>query len=178
MPLTLVTTVGAATANSYATVLEADTLAEEVAPPPEAWLASSADEKKRALVTACRRLEEERYPGTRVDATQALEWPRSGSYDRDRVTLIDTTVIPPVLKRGQIVLAFAIRKSLKVGEDGFAPSDLSGLTSLSLGSELSMGFDNSDASVGVPATERVMAQTIRPMLGNLVYAPQPRFVRG
>jgi len=176
MPLTLVTTVGAATANSYATVAEAATLAEDLAPPPTAWLGSSSDEKNRDLVTACRRLEEERYPGSRVTATQALEWPRTGVYQRDGVTLFAIDVIPPLLKRGQILLAFAIRKALDAGEDSLAPSDLSGLSSLSLGSELSMDFAGSVASV--PVIERVMAQTIRPMLGNLVYAPQPRFVRG
>jgi len=177
MPLTLVTTVGAATANSYATVLEADTLAAELAPPPAAWLASSADEKGRALVTAFRRLDRECFLGARVDGMQAGEWPRSGTYQPDYVTLIDTTVVPVSIKRAQILIAFAIRKAIAAGDDGLAPSDLAGLSSIDLGSELSMTFDGAGAGA-IPTIERLMAQTIRPLLGNLVYAPQPRMVRG
>lgn len=100
MALTLNATPGDATANSYATVAEAQAIVDYRvgSASTTAWAALSADQKIQALVTATRYIDTigEDFIGDRTDpATQALEWPRSGTdFDDDELpaTLVDATI--------------------------------------------------------------------------------------
>lgn len=81
MAVTVVATPGSASANSYATIAEADTY-HEAHPHAAAWDDADDDQKGRALVTATRLLDELFvWKGSVVDDVQALLWPRSGVYE-------------------------------------------------------------------------------------------------
>lgn len=172
MPLTLVTTAGAATANSYATEAETNTVALELYPEPTAWQVASTDLRQRALVTATRRLDRDRYVGARVDDTQGLEWPRRGVREPGRTTLYSETAIPDRLVRACGLLAIWL--VAQVGDP--AISDGAGLQSFSFGSDVSMAFEPGSGALG--SLETYYRQAIRPVLGPLVYVPQPHLVRG
>ena len=68
-------TVGAADANSYITLAEAQAFADGDIDAVE-WYAASTDQKIRALITATRNLDLVGFVGTRSTTTQALAWPR------------------------------------------------------------------------------------------------------
>lgn len=98
----LVATVGGATANSYATVDDADDLAESRATTQAAtWRDSSDDDAKaRALMTATAAIDaipsqSLDFVGDRATDTQALEWPRTGTDYADDVLptrLVNATI--------------------------------------------------------------------------------------
>lgn len=78
-PSALVTTAGAATANAYCTVAEADAYHENLplAAVRVIWTAASTDDKTRAILTATRLIDGTfDFIGGRVTTTQALAWPR------------------------------------------------------------------------------------------------------
>ena len=122
MAITIVATVGSATANSYITLSDANAIVEGLTPDDDvkAWEAGSTsdDYRNRALYTACQRIDRERFLGARADDTQALQWPRTGVRKPD--TYINTyavgfpfrittdyytdTEIPDQIKKAQFVL--------------------------------------------------------------------------
>lgn len=79
MPSTLLATAGAANANAYCTVVEADAYHDDL---PRAdvrllWTTAATDDKTRALLSATMLLDRAfEWIGQRVTRTQALEWPR------------------------------------------------------------------------------------------------------
>ena len=87
MAVTVVATVGSATANSYLTVADADTLLN-LRLGIDLWTAASTDDKGRALIMATRDIDSNRFHGYKVDSAQALEFPRSGQS-------VASTSIPP-----------------------------------------------------------------------------------
>lgn len=180
MPLVLVTTAGSATANAFCDLAYAATVAEEVFPAPVAWLEASLDDQNRAIVALTRRIGEERLRGDRVDSTQALAFPRSGILDQAELEAESTTAIPERVKRATAIGAFEVIRLWKQAGQGEAqvagPSQNAGLSGFSLGSEFSATLETG-AGRETPF-ERFFAQTIRPILGNLVFGPQPRMVRG
>ncbi len=177
MPLTLVTTPGSASANAYCDLAYANALAEELFPAPTEWPKVSDDERSRAIVAATRRIDEERLPGQRVDSTQALEFPRSGVRVAAEIAYESTTAIPERVKRATAMLAIEMHRLWKKqGGQVTGPSENAGLSSFSLGGEFSATLEPGAGSVS--ALERFFAHVIRPMLGNLVFAPQARVVRG
>ena len=98
MALTLVATVGAATANSYAPAADADTYFE-AHPSWSTWDALSSPAKERALILATTLIDMEPIDGDKYDTSttsgapdQALRFPRLVDY-------IDATkVVPPAVK--------------------------------------------------------------------------------
>lgn len=180
MALTLVTTVGSASANSYCTKAEADTFAESVFPASatDSWHAAAPDDQLRALVAAAGRLDQERFVGDRVDATQALEWPRSGARKPALTEYFDTDEIPAPVKEAQARLAFWLlqQQVADATADPLAPTQNAGLSSVSLPTGLSLSFETGATSV--TALSRFLGTVIRPILGHLVYAPSARVVRG
>lgn len=87
MPLTvsnLIATVGAANANSYVTLAEAQTY-HDLNLGSDAWFEAEEGDQIRALIKAARRLQQETWLGSRVDSTQALAWPRAGVAKIDAV---------------------------------------------------------------------------------------------
>ena len=121
MAISIVATVGAATANSYLTLADAQSLIDGLVEDGDVvvWASATTDQKNRALYTAAQRIDRERFLGARVDDTQAMQWPRSGVRKPD--TYINTyatgfpfrivedfftdTEIPDQLKKAQAVLA-------------------------------------------------------------------------
>lgn len=79
MPSTLVATAGAANANAYCTVGEADAVIDNLplAAVRLVWTAATTDDKTRALLYATVLIDRAfTFVGSRVSLTQALEWPR------------------------------------------------------------------------------------------------------
>lgn len=97
MALTVVTTPGASTANSYCSLAEADTY-HEAHRYASTWTAATDTQQNEALVMATRLIDQHMaWSGNVVTDTQALLWPRNGmSYESGYY--IPNTVIPQGLK--------------------------------------------------------------------------------
>ena len=140
MAISIVATVGAADANSYLTLADAQSLIDGFIESADvaAWASATTDQKNRALYTSAQRIDRERFLGSKVDATQSMQWPRSGV--RKPATYINTyatgfpfrivedfftdTEIPDQLKKAQAVLAAYLNNN----KDAL---DLTGLESFS-----------------------------------------------
>ena len=96
MAITIVATVGSATANSYLTLAAANSLIEGLVLGTDAtaWDSSTDDNKNRALVSATKRIDRERFLGAKAASTQALQWPRQGVRKPDTFTSTYTTGFP------------------------------------------------------------------------------------
>jgi hypothetical protein len=121
MAISITETVGAANANSYLSLADAQSLIDGLVEDADvvSWASATTDQKNRALYTAAQRIDRERFLGARVNDTQAMQWPRSGVRKPD--TYINTyatgfpfrivedfftdTEIPEQLKKAQAVLA-------------------------------------------------------------------------
>ena len=99
-------TLGGPTANSYVRLAEAGAIATNL-PGGADWMAKSQDEKELSLITATRWLETLNYVGARCDGTQRLKWPRSGSKAVCDGVQADCTMIPPIIKEAEVILAIA-----------------------------------------------------------------------
>lgn len=134
MPLdasSLITTVGGASSNSFATLAEAQSF-HELNFGSDAWFGTTEDSvtsQVRALVKAARRLNQENWLGSRVTSTQALSWPRDGVAKVDAVNngfysygyctvgeVYLTTEIPQQIKDAQCLLALAYLDGFADGE--------------------------------------------------------------
>ena len=128
----IVATVGSASANSFATIAEADTYFDGVLN-AGAWIDEGDDDQKaRALMEATRQLSVIPWVGARVDDTQALPWPRVNVEDGDgQFALIDwpayldQDVIPPFIKEATYRIAIELLRSGTV--DPFAIHDDTGI---------------------------------------------------
>jgi hypothetical protein len=144
--MALVSTPGAANANTYATLAEADAYMEARLY-TEAWDDATDSTKEKALKMAARQLDLLKpgytWTGAAVDETQALAWPRSAMLNRNGFA-IATTAIPVDLKYAQIEFANAL-----LAEDRTADSDIEtqGITKIKAGN-VELGFrDNVKAKV-------------------------------
>ena len=145
MAITIDATVGGASANSYITLSDANTIVEGLILDDDvtAWDNSSTDNKNRALYTAAIRVDRERFLGARVTDTQALQWPRTGVRKPD--TYINTyatgfpfrittdyftdTEIPEQVKKAQVILAVYLNNN----RDGLGLSGLEDYKTVKLG---------------------------------------------
>ena len=129
MAISIVATVGSASANSYITLSDANAIVEGLTPDDDvkAWEAGSTsdDYRNRALYTAAQRIDRERFLGARATDTQSLQWPRTGVRKPD--TYINTyavgfpfrittdyftdTEIPDQIKKAQVVLAVYLQNN-------------------------------------------------------------------
>lgn len=102
--MSLTTTVGSASADSYASVAEADAY-HAARLFVQAWTGADTTTKEAALKMAARLLDVSFvWTGTAVDGTQALCWPRSGMLTRNGYA-IATTTVPGELKAAQAEFA-------------------------------------------------------------------------
>jgi hypothetical protein len=104
---TVVATVGASTANSFATVAEGDVYCDARLN-ASAWTDEDDDDQKaRALIDATRELNVLMYIGYTVSEDQALVWPRDYAEDPDSPTLayFESDVIPQRVKDATCELA-------------------------------------------------------------------------
>jgi len=146
MAVVIVATVGSASANSYLTLADAQTIIDGLVEDADvtAWASATTDQKNRALYTATQRLDRERYLGARATDTQALQWPRTGVRKPD--TYINTytvgfpfristdyftdTEIPDQIKRAQVALAVYLHNN----PDGIGLSGLEDYKNVKIGS--------------------------------------------
>jgi hypothetical protein len=112
MAVTIVATVGSASANSYVTLAECTTYMEARLN-SDAFDDAAEDSKNRALVEATRELTVLPWDGLPVTATQALAWPRQWSRDPDSPVqdYFETDVIPQRVKDAACELAFQFLKA-------------------------------------------------------------------
>ena len=94
MAITLIATEGAANANSYLTLVEAESYLEAHSD-YTFWSALDDEAKKAALISATRDLDLIEYAGRKSTQAQSLQWPRIGIVDRDGYTI---TGVPKLLK--------------------------------------------------------------------------------
>lgn len=126
----LVATPGAPDANSYVTLEEADEYVAGLAgPSARAWERLDEDAKKRALLTATRRLDQEDYAGRKASNAQALKWPRVGVRDEDGRTY-PSDVVPEVVKNAQVELALGYGDG---AADPFGAGDLDAFSAVTVG---------------------------------------------
>ena len=80
MAISLVNTVGAATANTYVDLTAAQAFIDGLVENDDvtAWASSTTDQKNRALFSAAKELTENGFWVQEQMTRQALEWPRSG----------------------------------------------------------------------------------------------------
>ena len=104
---TIIATPGAANANSYATLVEADTY-HTTRGHNSQWISASDETKETNLIWATRTLDANmEWYGQATNSTQALNWPRYGTADQNGYS-IDQDVIPQALKDAQAELAFLL----------------------------------------------------------------------
>ena len=108
MAITIDSTVGGLSSNSYVTEAEALTYFEGRLN-SDVYDDATDEVKKAALVNATVRLDHERFLGRTTDdtLTQGLRWPRFGLVDRDG-RLINSDVIPIEIKHAQMELALSL----------------------------------------------------------------------
>jgi|TARA_R100000482_G_scaffold54306_1_gene19480 hypothetical protein len=146
MAVTIVATVGSATANSYITLSDANDLVDAMVNSTDVakWATGTDDTRNRALATATQRLDRERFLGARATDTQALQWPRTGVRKPDtylntyavgfpfRITTdyYTDTEVPDQIKRAQVELAVYLKNNV----DGLGLSGLEDYKNVQIGS--------------------------------------------
>ncbi len=149
--MSLDATPSGASANSYVTQSAASAyMANRLN--TDAWDAASSAEKDAALIMATTRLDAENYQGYKATYTQALQWPRFSTFDRDGIVYSSST-IPPVVQQATFEYALALlQEPTLLGDTG-----LEGFANVRLGS--------------LDITPRVMAATKLPALVMQLLTP-------
>lgn len=149
--MALVTTSGAADANSYATAadLAAYVLTRPFVP---AWYATGTDATKEAALRMAARLLDSLFDwtGSAVDATQALTWPRNGMFTRNGFA-IETTTIPTALKEAQCEFALMLAAGDRLADNDALKQ---GITSVKAGS-VAVTFKDTDESSSEAVDNRI-----------------------
>jgi hypothetical protein len=146
MAITLVETVSSATANSYQTLADAQAFIDGLVEDDDvvAWSSATTDQKNRALFTATKRIDRERFIGSKAKQDQALQWPRQGVRKPDTFTSTYTsgfpyrittdyyteTEIPPEVKEAQAILAVYLNNN----KDGLSLSGFEDYKNVKIGS--------------------------------------------
>jgi hypothetical protein len=161
--VTIVATVGSASANSYVTLAEADSYMEARLN-STSWDDATTDNQNRALVEASRELTSRAWAGRRTDDTQALSWPRQWAHDPDNpiYAYFDTDVIPQRVKDATCELAFQF--ILAGTTDVAALEGTAGIKSETVG-PISVEYDTYSRAKGLARYPRVM-DYIRPLLAT------------
>ncbi len=154
-------TPASATANSYATVAEADAYLA-VRGDTATWTALTTGQKEAKLQWAALHLDTLNFRGTRSTSTQALQWPRIGVWDRDG---FEVDAIPQVLKNAQAEMAFQLIANDWTQGLGPVTNETLSVGSISLGRETHRAF---------PAAVLAL---LRPLLASVPGA-SGRLVRG
>lgn len=142
---TLIATAGAADANTYATLAEANAY-HEAHLHGETWRTELTDTKQRALLTATRLLDQHiEWCGSPTTTTQALAWPRQGLVDINGAAL-SSTAIPARMREATAELA---RQLLAEDRSADNEIDTKGLTSLTVG-PIAMSFSGAVAAKVIP----------------------------
>lgn len=123
MTLVLDATPKGVSANSYATLTEADAYFEGRMDAAN-WAGATETQKTLALVAATARLEQEHYIGVLTDSAQRLKWPRRWVPREDVGDYYDAEVIPRPVKEAMYEVALAFRDTAGLLTDtGLEPYD-------------------------------------------------------
>ena len=160
----LVATVGSATANSYATLVEANAyFATRLG--GSAWL--DVEDGALALITATAELDRFNYYGSKTDSDQALKFPRTGIED-DEGTAYEDDVVPTAVKRATFELALYLAENPDVLDSG---GDLSEFKSLELGNqEVAIQPSGSGSSNKLPSRVMRLLSSLRISQARVVRA--------
>ena len=163
MAVTIVATVGSASANSFVTLAEAATYMEARLNATSWESTATTDQKNRALVEATRELSARVWLGERTDTTQALSWPREWVVNPDSPTsdYYDNNVVPQRLKDATCELAFEF---IRAGTSDVATQDsLQNIVSETVGPLSTTYAQPYDRAKGLSRYPNVM-RYIRPLL--------------
>ena len=119
-------TVGGTSSDSYVTVAFADTYFGKRLYVTD-WTAATNDDKEKALQLATVTMENQRWKGTKATTTQALEWPRNGTYDQNGYSY-ENDEIPTPIANGVCELALSL-----LGSDRTADTGTEGFKSMKVG---------------------------------------------
>jgi hypothetical protein len=171
MAVVIVATPGAANANSYLTLADAQAIVDGFVQDADVqhWGSGNTDSRNRALFTATQRLDRERFLGARATDTQSLQWPRTGVRKPD--TYINTyavgfpfrittdyftdTEIPTQIQYAQTVLAVFLHNNT----DALGLSGLEDYKNVKIGSldvTPNVGFGAVGADKVPPLMERYL----------------------
>ena len=117
-------TVGASNANSYLTLVTAQSYADSDLDVSD-WDAASADKRTRALITATRHLSALLYIGSKASSTQSLPWPRRDAITSDGE--LEDDEIPTQLLQAQWEIANALVKGVQISGSAAGTSLIPGL---------------------------------------------------
>ncbi len=176
MAVTIVTTAGSATANSFITLAEADAFMEARLN-ASTWETDATDDtKNRALVEATRELNVLGWDGNRTDDTQALAWPRQWAVNPDDPNgdYYATTTVPQRVKDATAELAFQF---VKAGTTDVAALDSSAGVLEKTIDVLTTKYSEHGRADGLDRYPRVMAY-VRPLLALGVSSLMTEVVRG
>lgn len=168
---TVIATVGADDANSYIDVSYADTYLDGLLN-TSAWSSADAATKARAVITATAVLDRLQFAGGRSTTTQALQWPRYETYDRDGWPF-DSDEIPVAVKNATALLALELVKAGTT--DPMATTAQDKLHSLSVEGAVELVFR---ARGDGPSGLSQFPEVLRELRTVLVAYGQTRFVRG
>ena len=148
---------GKADANSYANVADGDAYHEGHLY-ATAWTGATSDQKAAALVMATRVIDAEyQFNGVKVDAEQALQWPREGCHDPDADGWAGGTVADCVVPKVVIEATCEMARELLVADRTAAPAG-EGLKYANVGTTQT-GYDKEDR-------RPVISHVARAMLGK------------
>jgi hypothetical protein len=132
MALVLIPTVGGATSNTYATLVEAEAYMLTVPMIPD-WTASTDPIKNAALVQAARMMDTLTWKGLPTTlATQALQWPRAWCTNRDGYA-VASDVIPQKIKDAQCEFALRLIADDRAADAGGLVAETVDVGSLKIG---------------------------------------------
>ena len=164
MAITIVATVGSATANSFVTLAEAEVYMEGRGN-KALWTAATDAAKDIALAEATRDIDLKEYTGRRASSTQSLSWPRDWAVDPDNPVqgYFDTDEVPTRVKNATCELAF---QYIKAGTTDLAAIDsATNIKRKKVDVLETEYFASSTTPQGLGRYPRVM-QYIRPLLAN------------
>ena len=139
---TVIADVGAANANSYVAVSEADAYFGDSFG-KGLWTPATADQKAALVITASRTLDQYiLWIGQKTEDSQSMEWPRSGAYDR-LGKLYPSDIIPTTVKYATYELAYYM---LENGGLSFAEQNID---SVKVGS-IAVEFTERSTDAGIP----------------------------
>jgi hypothetical protein len=156
--MTLVTTIGSASANSYNSLTQLDAYAETTEWAAD-WDATDDDAKEIFAMRAARALDTLPFLGTVIDIVQALQFPREGITDPTGALYV-TTAYPAAIVRAHAHLTVYF-SSLEDGAEPFNVDETSKFSSLSVG-PVSMDFRPSTGPDGGTFLATVIAPMLRP----------------
>ena len=124
MSLTTIT-INAVDYIAYASVVEGDAYLNTDPLREVAWEALDAEGKGKVLISATRRLDLERWKGTKTggEGVQEEKWPRTGVTYSDG-TAVSTSEVPQELENATILLAGSIALDSKNAESGSSGSNI------------------------------------------------------